>query len=356
MKPFRNIRISLLRATHTPSNAHVFPSSSPSKENKRLVGVFTALLGIAIAGVLVPSPVRAGVPDSRQPDASTVARARAAFLKHMSSHRPMVTRSRAPLAVGGGSTELESFNWSGFADAESGAKTVSSVSGEWTIPLVQCPGGSYQYQDAFIAQWVGIDGFSDQTVEQLGTVGWCFEGVTYYFVWYEMFPNGTIEEGTEDCINNNLDCPQPGDLISASVTVTPGGNYTLSLTDSTRPQESFSVTASCAPSICLDSSAEWIVERAALEPSIGPQLIPLVDFFQTGFSNGALTSGGKTTNIEGFKGGTVYDIAMVDDTESYFLDCVGQRAVGPQLLLIPNGCPTVSPSNGSFNVSWDSSF
>jgi hypothetical protein len=35
------------------------------------------------------------------------------------------------------------------------------------------------------------------------------------------------------------------DLIDR-VTVTPGGNYRLSLTDFTRPQESFSVTASCA--------------------------------------------------------------------------------------------------------------
>ena len=95
-------------------------------------------------------------------------------------------------------------------------------------------------------------------LKQLGSATQCFEGVKYYYVWYEMFPAGTVEEGTVACINNNVDCPQPGDFISASVTVAPSGstnNYTLTLNDYTRPQESFSVTASCSPSTCADGSA-----------------------------------------------------------------------------------------------------
>jgi hypothetical protein len=361
MMPFRNIRISLLRTTHPSSNAHVFGSSSPSKPNERLAGVFTALLGMAVAGLLVPSPVRAGGPDSRQPDASTVARARAAFLKKMSSHRPMVRSGMVPLAASGGTISAPSVNWSGYADIEGGANTVSSVSSQWVIPKVECPNGLYRNQDAFIAQWVGIDGATNGTVEQLGTATQCFEGVTYYYVWYEMFPAGTVEVGTLACINNNVDCPQPGDQIAASVTVTPSGGtnaYTLSLTDFTRPQESFSVTASCAPITCLDQSAEWIVERPAFALPFGFQIVPLSDFFQTGFFNGSLTSGGKTTKIEGFQDGPVLDVPMIDDTDSYFLDCVGQRP-GPSRLLQtsdPNACPTVTPFKGSFSLAWDSSF
>ncbi len=345
---FSKIRISHARATHTFSNAHVFGSSGPFKPT-RLVAVIAMLVGIAVAGV---------VPSSTPQNASAAARARAAFLKYMSSHRPMVRSTAPPLAASEGTTLVGSFNWSGFADTEGASNKVSSVSGEWVIPYVQCPGGPYRYQDAIIAQWIGIDGFSDQTVEQLGTAAWCFEGVTYYYDWYEMFPAGTIEEGTQACINNNVDCPQPGDHISASVTATAAGNYTLSLTDRTNPAESFSVTASCAPSTCLDSSAEWIVERAAFELPFGPQFLTLVDFFQTGFSHGELTSGGRTTEIEGFKDGPVYDILMIDDSESYLLDCVGQRGWSPQLLLLsdPNACPTVSPRHGSFNVTWDSSY
>jgi hypothetical protein len=359
MKPFSKIRISLVRATHTSSNAQVFGLSSPFKGKKRLVGVVAVLLGIAVAGALAADTVPSGTPGSAQQDASAVARARAAFLTKMSSHRPLVRSTAAALATGGGATSLPSVNWSGYADVEGGSNRVSSVSGEWVIPNVQCPSGNYQYQAAFNAQWVGIDGATNSTVEQLGTATQCFEGVEYYYVWYEMFPGGMVEEGTQACINNNVDCPEPGDHITASVTVTPAGNYTLSLTDFTHPAESFTVTASCAPSTCLDSSAEWIMERPAFELPFGFQILPLGSFSLTGFANGALTSGGRTTDIEGFKDGPVYDVQMSDDTASYWLDCVGQQTWwGPKLLLIsnPNACPTVSPSHGSFSIAWDSSF
>ncbi len=324
----------------------------------RLMGVMAAMLGIAAAGAQGSDPGRAGATDLRQPDASTVARARASFLKHMSTRRTMVPSGLAPLARVGNTSSFPSLNWSGYADLEGGSQTVSSVSGEWVIPYVECPPSPYQYQDTFIAQWVGIDGFNNGTVEQLGSATECFEGVPYYYVWVEMFPAGTIEEGTVACINNNVDCPQPGDRVAASVTVAAGGIYTLKLTDFTRPQESFSVTASCAPSTCLDSSAEWIVERPAFDLSFGFQILPLVDFFETGFSAGKVTSGGSTTYIGAFQGGTVYDLPMVDDTDSYFLDCVGQRGFGPQLLqtTTADACPTVEPSQGSFNLTWDASF
>jgi hypothetical protein len=335
--------------------------SRSSKGNTQLVGIIAMLLGIAGASLL-SGQVPSAVTDASQHDASAVARARAAFLKKMSSHRPLVRSTAAAPAPGEGATSFPSYNWSGFADQESGSKTISSVTGDWVIPNVQCPGGSNQYEDTINSQWIGIDGFSNETVEQLGSATQCFEGVEYYYVWVEMFPAGTIEEGTQACINNNIDCPEPGDHISASVTVTPAGGtneYRLSLTDYTHPQESFSVTASCAPATCADSSAEWIMERPAYALPFGFQIVPLASFSQTGFSNGTLMSGGKTTEIEGFKDGTVYDIPMIDDTDSYFLDCVGQQNWwGPQLLLTTNAnaCRTVSPSHGSFNITWDSSF
>ena len=338
-----------------------FSQFSSSKRNIQFVGVIGMLLGIAGASLL-SGQVPSDLPGSTHPDASTVARARAAFLKAMSSHRPLVRSNAAAPVPAGGATSSPSANWSGFADVEGGSKTISSVSGEWVIPNVQCPGGAYQFQDAFDAQWVGIDGATNGTVEQLGTATQCFEGVEYYYVWYEMYPAGTVEEGTQACINYNVDCPEPGDRISASVTVTPAGGtneYRLSLTDFTHPAESFSVTASCAPSACADSSAEWIMERPAVAPPFGVQILPLGDFSQTSFSNGELTSGGRTTDIEGFKDGTVFDIPMVDDTDSYFLACVGQQSWGgPKLLPTsnPNACRTVAPSHGSFTVAWDSSF
>ena len=311
----------------------------------------------------------------KAPSASVVAQARAQFVKVMSAHAPVVGHGgwvspgaqhrSSPSAANGSVTLSQSINWSGYADAESGSTTVSQVSGNWTIPAVTCLPRPYENQDAFLANWVGIDGYSNGTVEQLGTATQCYEGVKYYYVWYEMYPSATVEEGTTACINDNVDCPQPGDRISASVTVTAAGsgenNYAITLTDHTRPDESFSVTQQCAVTTCTDASAEWIVERpAALPPPPAPiQILPLAYFGRTFFSSGDVVSGGKLSSIQGFQDGSVNDISMIDDTDSYYLACDGQPS--PPGTLLPlgqaNACPTVAPfPGGAFETSWDSSF
>jgi hypothetical protein len=311
----------------------------------------------------------------KAPSASVVAQARAQFVKVMSAHAPEVghggwvspgaEHKSSPSAANGSITLSQSINWSGFADAESGSSTVSQVSGNWTIPSVTCLPRPYENQDAFLANWVGVDGYTDQTVEQLGSATQCYEGVKYYYVWYEMYPAGTVEEGTTACINDNVNCPEPGDHISASVTVTAGAagvnNYKLTLTDHTRPDESFSTTQTCAAATCTDSSAEWIVERPATQPPppAPVQILPLADFWRTSFSSGSVVSGGSSSNIQGFQGGTVNDISMIDDTDGYYLACVGQPAPPGSLLSATDAsaCPAASPSrSGGFGESWDSSF
>ena len=343
---------------------------------KRLLAISAT---VVLAGSLTLLAVQGAPGDAsasgKALNASVVAQARANFIKVKSAHAPAVGRDgwvspgamhrAAPGAASGSVTGAQSINWSGYADAESGSNTVSQVSGSWTMPAVQCLSGTYQNQDAFLANWVGLDGYTDQTVEQLGTAAQCFAGVKYYYVWYELYPSASVEEGTTACINDNVNCPQPGDQISASVTVTPAGsgenNYKLTLTDHTRPDESFSVTQQCATTTCLDASAEWIVERpATLPPPPAPiQILPLAYFGKTFFSSGNVVSGGRLSDIQGFQDGPVYDISMIDDTATYYLDCVGQPSPPGTLLLLTqaNACPTVAPfRGGAFTASWDSSF
>lgn len=339
-----------------------------------LVSSLTALLGVSVFLAVASAAPPAASLAARAHDPAVVAQARAAFEKYMSAHAPRVSgggwvspSTKLPGAakpVSGTASSLPSLNWSGFADTSSTstADDFTHVSGSWTIPAVTCPSALYQTQGAYISNWVGIDGFSDQTVEQLGTGAQCYEGVLYYYVWYEMFPAGTVEEGTTACINNNVNCPQPGDQITASVAVTPGtdsnNNYKLSLTDHTRPQESFSVTASCATTTCTDSSAEWIVERPAYEPIPGLfQFVPLVYYGRTGFESGSLVADGRPSSIGGFRG-AVYSMPMIDDSVSYYLDCPGQHAPpGRVLPFTAANCPAVQPSfGGRFSVTWDSSF
>ncbi|HEX4092884.1 MAG TPA: G1 family glutamic endopeptidase [Trebonia sp.] len=310
---------------------------------------------------------------SKAPSASFVAQARAHFIKDLSSHAtalgggawksPGAEHVGNTTAANGTVSEFPSYNWSGYADSESGSKTVSYVSGDWTMPAVTCPTAPYENSDAFLANWVGIDGFTNSTVEQLGTGAQCYEGVTFYYVWYEMFPAGTVEEGTTACINNNVNCPQPGDQISASVTASPGAsgenNYTLTLVDHTRAKESFSTSASCATATCLDQSGEWVIERPAFSLPFGFQILPLADFHKTTFSAGDIESNGKFTNIQGFKDGPVYDMPMQDDSTSYYLDCVDQPSPPGSLLSLsdPSSCPTATPTkSGGFETSWDAGF
>lgn len=301
-----------------------------------------ALLGISLVALVAQAAPQSVSASPRAHNPAVVAQARAAFQKAMSSHAPAVGKdgwvspgsqhsgkvSNAAKSSSGTITALQSANWSGYGDAETASSTVSYVSGSWTIPAVQCLPRPYQNQDAFDAQWVGVDGLTNGTVEQLGTATQCFEDVEYYYVWYEMYPAGTVEEGTTACINDNVDCPRPGDRVSASVSIKPGtsGNndYTLTLTDHTRPQESFSTAQTCAAATCADGSAEWVIERPAFETPFGAQILPLGHFWRTSFTSGHVVSGGTYSNIQGFNG-TVYDLAMVDDSDSYYLDCVGQH-------------------------------
>ena len=346
---------------------------------RRLLATSATVMLAGSLILLVVQSTPGGISASgKAPSASVVAQARANFLKVKSAHAPAVGRSgwvspggmqrSAPSAANGSVTASQSINWSGYADSESGSKTVSQVSGNWTIPAVQCVPAPYQNQDAFLANWVGIDGYTTQTVEQLGTAAQCFEGVKYYYVWYEMYPSAMVQEGTTACINDNVDCPQPGDQISASVTVTPAGSgensYKLTLIDHTRPDESFSVTQQCGTTTCLDASAEWIVERPAAVPPPPAlatliQILPMAYFGRTFFSSGDVVSGGVASSIGGFQDGPVYDISMVDDTASYYLACVGQPSPPGTLLPLTqtNACPTVAPfQGGAFQDTWDSSF
>ncbi len=341
-----------------------------------LAGALTAAaLGFSaflVASSAVAPTVTAGA-HSTAPSAAVVKEAHAAFKKFLAEHistRLPARVSPGEKALGAGShkgnvTALADLNWSGYADtsATTTADDFTNVTGSWTIPAVQCPTSPYQNSGAYNVNWVGIDGFSDSTVEQLGSGAQCFEGVLYYYVWYEMYPGATAEEGTLACIENNVNCPQPGDQVTASVTVTPGtsgnNNYTLTLIDHTRPQESFTDVQTCPVTTCVDSSAEWIIERPAYAPAGLVQFVPLADFGQSSFTSGSLVANGRRSTVNGFNG-AVYDMSIVDDSGSYYLDCPFQQApvgVLPFTTANSDNCPAEPPTpRGGFSVTWDTSF
>ena len=109
------------------------------------------------------------------------------------------------------------------------------------------------------------------------------------------------------------------------------------------------------PATCVDSSGDWIIERPAFELPFGAQILPAADFNRTFFTAGDIVSGGKYSNIQGFNDGPVYDMPMIDDSTSYYLDCVDQPSRPGSLLSISDtsACPTATPTrSGGFETSW----
>jgi hypothetical protein len=204
--------------------------------------------------------------------------------------------------VASGITAVGSYNWSGYAALSTTKQYFTKVSGSWTVPAVTCTA-----EDRLTVNWVGLDGAADSTVEQLGTLSWCYEGAAHYYSWYEMYPTATVTVGTT---------VKAGDKVSASVTRT-GTSYALTLTDSTTAGNNISATATCSLASCLDESAEWITERPAFEIGI----VPLAKFSTAKFTAGTATGGGKSGTIKSF--GSLDDISMVDATTAYVLDTTG---------------------------------
>lgn len=210
-----------------------------------------------------------------------------------------------------GLTQVQSTNWSGYADDNTAGNTYSTVTGSWAEPAVTCPSNTTQYA----VFWVGIDGYSSGTVEQDGTLAECYHRSAFYYTWWEMYPSNAIQ-----VVGSSV---SPGDSISASV-VRSGSTYTLKVTDSTHSANSFSTSQSC--SSCVNSSAEWIAEA----PSSG-RILPLANF-------GTWTASGATVNS-----GT---ISSFPDDEITMVNSSGGVKAQP------------GPLNGSgngFTVTWKSS-
>jgi Peptidase A4 family len=262
---------------------------------------------------------RAAARPSHGPSARFLADARIALIRYLRYDDPHAmllghgrrgTAPRGGLAPGGpevGTSRIASYNWSGYADVSPTDQTFTEVGGQWRTPSVTCDG-----EDTISSEWVGLDGFTSLTVEQAGTVGWCFEGTPTYFTWYEMYPAGTIEVGTS---------LRPGDKITASVSRS-GTSYTLALTDATRPADSFSATKTCALATCLDTSAEWVAER----PSFHIGIAPLANYSRWTVRHATQTTSGPTRTISGFP--TSYKIDMMDATGNYQLSTTSPLAGG----------------------------
>jgi Peptidase A4 family len=227
--------------------------------------------------------------------------------QHDTNQRTGVTSDVAGLS------QVQSTNWSGYADTGS---SFSKVTASWTEPSASSCG----FTTSLAAFWVGIDGYSSDSVEQDGTLIECYFGTVYQFTWWEMYPTNDIQTVGETLA--------AGDSISASV-VRSGDSYTLAVTDSTHTANSFSTTQTCSD--CANSSAEWIAEAPSGEAGV----YPLTDFGSWTASNATVTEGSSSGVISSF---TDDEITMIDSSSN-----------------VKAQPGSLNASGNAFSVSWERS-
>jgi hypothetical protein len=184
---------------------------------------------------------------------------------------------------------VTSTNWAGYVATAPRSQAFTGVVGAWQVPAVTAPpaGSSSGTYSAF---WVGLGGFTNGTVEQLGTSSFSTPGNgSYYYAWYEMYPQFSIPIGM---------AVTPGDWMNASVTYEGGANFRLTMQDTTTGAI-FSIDQTSTfdqgqfASSDLRTSAEWIAES----PGIGASgtISSLANFGTVTFTGAAATLGGTNT-------------------------------------------------------------
>src|ERR1039457_1434965 len=176
--------------------------------------------------------------------------------------------------INGPMNQVEFLNWSGYADHA--ATVYSKVSASWVEPSGSCPPGN---QTQYVSFWVGLDGYSNASVEQDGTLIACSGKTAEYVAWYEMYPAPPAAFNTK---------VKPGDHLTSSViyggiAFTGGSNFTLVISDTTRH---WTRTVHVTNAWATRSSAEVITEAPASATT--GDILPLAHFSPATFSNAAI--------------------------------------------------------------------
>jgi hypothetical protein len=240
-------------------------------------------------------------------------------------------------------TNVQSQNWSGYADNQD---TYNSVAASWTQPTVNCNAGGGGAAGIFngllggdglgnllgpgssaSSFWVGLDGYSSNSVEQLGADSDCNGKTPTYYAWWEMFPNPSQPLSSSYPVH-------PGDQMTAWVASNGSGtDFYLALKDSTAGW-SFATNQTASPGFGR-TSAEVVAEAPSSCNILFCSELPLADFGQVGFGSADLIdNAGNNGSIAAFNANAI------------------TMASGNKTLAVPSD---LSADGRSFSVSWQNS-
>ncbi len=218
------------------------------------------------------------------------------------------------------SKQVVSANWCGYVAATNlthpTKNSVTAVYGSWIVPLV-VPVNN----DTYSAFWIGIDGYTSPTVEQIGTAHDFVDGAVRHYAWFEMYPGPSYSIGGFPLY--------PGDVISALVQYSGNNTFTMTLYNNTQKISTTIPTSYTRSTTAQRNCAEWVVEAPWLNT-----ILPLTDFI-TGYIWGCMaTINGVTAPVKSPKWQNI-SVEMVTNT--------GAPKAIPSALL---------QDNGSFFVTW----
>jgi hypothetical protein len=193
---------------------------------------------------------------------------------------------------------VTSSNWSGYAVQS--ASAFSDVVGTWVEPTASCA----FLQPSYSSFWVGLDGYSSSSVEQLGTdVDCSWSGTPSYYAWWEMYPAGSVSLSTSSYPVS------PGDTMTAEVKRS-GTTYTLSLHSS--KGWTFTTVQSGTDA---NASAEWVAEAPEICNIVVCHQSRLTNFGSVAFHGSTAATGGASSPISAFTAdGGPHQITMASVT------------------------------------------
>jgi Peptidase A4 family len=242
-------------------------------------------------------------------------------------HGPVKMHGRRP------DNQYESENWAGYAVTGS---SFTETSGSWNVPVANCSvtpgtGSGRRSQPTYSSFWVGIDGDTDNTVEQIGTDSDCDGTTPTYYAWFEFYPNPSYE-----ILGFTV---SPGNTISATVSYN-GSGFTVTIRNLSTGQ-SYSTTGTVRRA--QQSSAEWIAEAPCCTNSGG--ILPLADF---GTVNFGIDYTGAPNTDEATD--TALPLAPISDFGTGIQQINMESSSG-----VPEATTSgLSPDGTSFTVTWNS--
>lgn len=198
----------------------------------------------------------------------------------------------------GAVTQLESSNWGGYAQSTKTKSKFKAVKDFWRVPTVNTSASGNQ----FSADWVGIGGFSDQSLVQDGTEADNINGHAQYDAWTEILP-------APEVVLKGLTI-HPGDRMEGLVQETKSGTWLMKVFDLT--------TGKSASRTVKYNSSGLSVEAIHERPEVNGSLASLAKTNNVTFDPGSFSTAapGKPSFKPLWRaatGATVNEIFMVNN-------------------------------------------